>query len=86
MMLIHPSKMIVMMTKAMPFVVTRLLSLFDVAVAIMHLPPTHLPIIQMTNLVIVLTLVNNVMPVLNTFTTPVISAKTPVQSNGMIAR
>ncbi len=85
-MLIHPRKMIAVTTTTTPLVTPKLLSLFVIVVAIIHLPPTHLSVVQMINLAITLAVVNNMIPVCQVSTTPMVSGKTPTQLNGLIVK
>ncbi len=69
--------------KASPLVAIVLLSFL----LTMMMPPPHLPlhqtIIPMTDLTIVLALVNNMMPVCHVSVTNMVSAMTPMLSNGL---
>ncbi len=70
--------------KGQSLVVTTLLSLILIVTMIGYLLPTHLLVILMIYLAIGLALAINVMPVCHAFATPL--EKTPVQSNGLIAK
>ncbi len=59
---------------------------FMMVAAMLHLPPIHHHNVLMTNLTIFLALVNTMTPDCHILATPVASAKTPVQSNGLIVR
>ncbi len=86
MMLINPGSMNVATTKAMPLVVPKLLSLIVSVAATLHAFPTHLLVIQTSNLAIALDLVNVMIPICHISTTPVVTAKTQVQLNGLIVK
>ncbi len=74
------------MTQAKTLVITKPLSLLVIVAMILHLLQTYLHIILMTNLVVDLTLVNNVTPVCHALAINLVSARKPTPMGGLSAK
>ncbi len=86
MILSPPPKPIIVTTKAMPLIIPNCLSLTVGVATMMLLPPTHLLVALVTDLVIIFALATNMTPVCHVFASTVVSVMTPAQSNELFVR